>query len=133
MCAISPKALRAYKVFRVSRGRRGYKALKGTLESVAFRESGAFRVSGANRARMDELDHKVDIALLQAAVDELRRDMEETEKRFEKYVEQAVFVAFRDLTDLRLRPLERLMTGLVGLVLATVLTAVLALVVRGVL
>lgn len=82
---------------------------------------------------MDELDDKVELALLQAAVDELRRDMEETEKRFEKYVEQAVFVAFRDLTDLRLRPLERLTTGLVGLILATVLTAVLALVVRGVL
>lgn len=82
---------------------------------------------------MDEPDHKVDIALLQASVDQLRMDMEETERRFEKYVEQAVFVAFRDLTDLRLRPLERLMTGLVGLVLATVVTALLALVVRGVL
>lgn len=79
----------------------------------------------------DEMDERIQRALLQAAVDEIRKDMAETEKRFEKYVEEAVFIAFRDHTDLRLRPLEKLTTGLVGLVLATVLTAVLALVVRG--
>ena len=79
----------------------------------------------------EELDEKIQRALLQAAVEEIRKDIAETEKRFEKYVEDAVFIAFREHTDLRLRPLERLTTGLVGLVLATVLTAVLALVVRG--
>ena len=79
----------------------------------------------------EEIDEKVQRALLQAAVDEIRKDIEETEKRFEKYVENAVFQAFREHTDLRLRPLEKLTTGLVGLVLATVLAAVLALVVRG--
>ena len=79
----------------------------------------------------EETDEKVQRALLQAAVDEIRKDIEETEKRFEKYVEHAVFHAFREHTDLRLRPIERLTTGLIGLVLATVVTAVLALVVRG--
>jgi hypothetical protein len=79
----------------------------------------------------EETDEKVQRALLQAAVEEIRKDIEETEKRFEKYVEHAVFNAFREHTDLRLKPIERLTTGLIGLVLATVVTAVLALVVRG--
>lgn len=79
----------------------------------------------------EELDERIQRALLQAAVDEIRRDMAETEKRFEKYVETAVFTAFRDHTDLRLRPLERLTTGLIGLVLTTVVAALLALVIRG--
>jgi hypothetical protein len=79
----------------------------------------------------EEMDERVQRALLQAAVDEIRKDIEETEKRFEKYVENAVFQAFREHTDLRLKPIERLTTGLIGLVLATVVTAVLALVIRG--
>lgn len=79
----------------------------------------------------DDLDERIQRALLQAAIEEIRKDIAETEKRFEKYVENAVFVAFRDHTDLRLRPLERLTTGMIGLVLATVLTAVLALIIKG--
>jgi len=79
----------------------------------------------------EELNDKIQRALLQAAVDEIRKDIDETERRFEKYVEQAVFIAFREHTDLRLKPLEKLTTGLVGLVLTSVLAAVLALVVRG--
>ena len=43
----------------------------------------------------EETDEKVQRALLQAAVEEIRKDIEETEKRFEKYVEHAVFNAFR--------------------------------------
>jgi len=79
----------------------------------------------------DDLDERIQRALLQAAIEEIRKDIAETEKRFEKYVENAVFIAFRDHTDLRLRPLEKLTTGMIGLVLATVLTAVLALIIKG--
>ena len=84
----------------------------------------------SNRKPEDNMKYleSIDEAIIRAAS---VLDMEETEKRFEKYVENAVFIAFREHTDLRLRPLEKLTTGLVGLVLATVLTAVLALVVRG--
>ena len=51
------------------------------------------------------------------------------EKRFDEYVLKIVFENLKERIDDRIKPLERLVYGMVGLVLLSVLTAVIATVV----
>ena len=53
----------------------------------------------------------------------------ELEKRFDEYVLKIVFDNLKERIDDRIKPLERLVYGMVGLVLLSVLTAVIATVV----
>lgn len=59
----------------------------------------------------------------------LERDIEQLETRLGEYLLKAIFEESRKALDQRLRPLERIVYGLVGLVMITFATAVLSLVI----
>ena len=81
-------------------------------------------------------DDAVQRALLAAAVDQVKSDnrrleakfeadVAEMEKRFERYVETAIFEAHKETLDERIKPLELIMKGMVALILMGVGTAIL--------
>lgn len=59
----------------------------------------------------------------------LEKNLDEFEKKLDNYVLNIVFEAFKSHLDIRIKPLERLLYGLVGLVLVSVVTAIVATVV----
>ena len=53
------------------------------------------------------------------------------EKKFDEYVLRLVFESYKEHLDSRLKPIERLVYGMVGLILISVMTAIIATVVVG--
>lgn len=77
------------------------------------------------------------IAVLRETIARLEKDLESFEKDIEAfnhklndYVLKLIFEAHKEQLDGRIKPLERLLYGLVGLVLMAVVTAVIATVVN---
>ena len=58
----------------------------------------------------------------------IEKEVEELEDNFEAYVQQSVFEAFKAELDRRIRPMERLLYGTVGVILLTFLSTLVALV-----
>jgi hypothetical protein len=86
-------------------------------------------------------DDAVQRALLAAAVEqvkldnrrmesEFRANVAAMEDRFEKYVEKALFDAHQSTMEQRIKPLELIVKGMVGLVLMGVGTAILSLIIQ---
>lgn len=75
------------------------------------------------------------LALLRESLNRMEKDAEDfeakLEKKFDEYVLKLVFDSYKEHLDSRLRPLERLVYGMVGLVLISVISAILAMVVVG--
>ena len=89
-------------------------------------------------------NHELELKYLRDAIDKLEKAAErsleknekdlqvfekELERRFDEYVLKIVFDNLKERIDDRIKPLERLVYGMVGLVLLSVLTAVIATVV----
>lgn len=68
-------------------------------------------------------------ALVAAEVHRLRSDFDALERKFDDYVLKIVFESHKEQLESRLRPIERLLYGVVGLILMGVVTALLATVV----
>ena len=79
---------------------------------------------------LDNDDSKISAALVIVAVERIQADIKEMEQRLNDYVLQLVFDSHRQYVDQRLKPLEKLVYGLVGLVLVGVVTAVMTLVIK---
>lgn len=90
---------------------------------------------------MSAEDDAVQRALLAAAVEQIKSDnmrrenefrseIAAMEQRFERYVEKALFDAHKDTLEQRIKPLELIVKGMVGLVLMGVGTAILNLIVN---
>jgi hypothetical protein len=81
----------------------------------------------------DQEGHAIEAALLKEAVDRLEREADEFEKKLEKkfdeYILKLVFEGYKERLDDRIKPLERLVYGIVGLILISVMTALIATVV----
>ena len=89
-------------------------------------------------------NHELELKYIKDAIDKLEKAAEksldknekdlqsfekELERRFDEYVLKIVFDNLKERIDDRIKPLERLVYGMVGLVLLSVLTAVIATVV----
>jgi hypothetical protein len=76
---------------------------------------------------------EVRLALLKESIQRMEKDAAEfeahLEKKFDEYVLKIAFEAQKDRLDDRIKPLERLVYGMVGLILIAVVTAVIATVV----
>jgi hypothetical protein len=90
---------------------------------------------------MSAEDDAVQRALLAAAVEQVKTDNQRMEnefraevaameQRFEKYVEKALFDAHKDTLEQRIKPLELIVKGMVGLILMGVGTALLNLLIN---
>lgn len=82
---------------------------------------------------MSDQSDETKIALIRDTLARIERENEEfeakLERRFDEYVLKVVFENLKDRLDDRIKPIERLVYGMVGLVLISVLTAVVATVV----
>jgi hypothetical protein len=82
---------------------------------------------------MAEPDDEVRLALLKDSIQRIEKDAAEfegrLEKKFNEYVLKIAFEAQKDRLDDRIKPLERLVYGMVGLILIAVVTALIATVV----
>lgn len=83
---------------------------------------------------MNESDSdETKLALLRETLARIEKESEEfeekLERRFDEYVLKVVFENLKDRLDDRIKPLERLVYGMVGLILISVLTAIVATVV----
>jgi hypothetical protein len=77
---------------------------------------------------MTEQSDETKLALIKETLSRIERENEEfeakLERRFDEYVMKVVFENLKERLDDRIKPLERLIYGMVGLVLISVLTAV---------
>lgn len=82
---------------------------------------------------MSEADDQIRLALLKESIQRMEKDATEfeahLEKKFDEYVLKIAFEAQKDRLDDRIKPLERLVYGMVGLILIAVVTALIATVV----
>lgn len=62
-------------------------------------------------------------------IERIERDLEGLEERLSQYVLLVIFEAYKEYVDQRMKPLERLVYGLVGLVLIAFVTALIGLVI----
>lgn len=74
-------------------------------------------------------DAEIKAAVMREAVTRIEKDLEEFETKLNDYVLKIIFEAHKEQLDNRIKPLERLLYGLVGLVLISVVTAIIATVV----
>ena len=61
----------------------------------------------------------------------IEEDLRQVEERFKEYVRTELYEAHREAIDQRIKPLERLVYGLVGLVMTMVACGVIGLVLVG--
>jgi hypothetical protein len=77
---------------------------------------------------MSEQSDETKLALIKETLSRIERENEDfeakLERRFDEYVMKVVFENLKERLDDRIKPLERLIYGMVGLVLISVLTAV---------
>ena len=82
---------------------------------------------------MTEHENEVNLALMKETVARLEKEAQDfedkLEKKFDEYLLKLVFDGYKDRLDDRLKPLERLVYGIVGLILISVMTALIATVV----
>lgn len=82
---------------------------------------------------MTEHDDDLRLAMIKESIQRLEKDASDyedrLEKKFNEYVLKIAFEAQRDRMDDRIKPLERLVYGMVGLILIAVVTALIATVV----
>jgi hypothetical protein len=82
---------------------------------------------------MNQENDEVRLALLKDSIQRMEKDAVEfearLEKKFDEYVLKIAFEAQKDRIDDRIKPLERLVYGMVGLILIAVVTALIATVV----
>ena len=82
---------------------------------------------------MAEPEDQIRLALIKESIERLEKDASDyearLEKKFNEYVLKIAFEAQRDRMDDRIKPLERLVYGMVGLILIAVITALVATVV----
>ena len=80
-----------------------------------------------------EHDDDIRLAMIKESIQRLEKDASDyedrLEKKFNEYVLKIAFEAQRDRMDDRIKPLERLVYGMVGLILIAVITALVATVV----
>lgn len=83
---------------------------------------------------MAETEDEVRLALLKESIDRMEKDAAEFESKletkFNEYVLKIVFESQKERIDDRIKPLERLIYGMVALILIAVVTALIATVVR---
>jgi hypothetical protein len=84
---------------------------------------------------MTEQSEETKLALLRDSLSRIEKDAEDfeakLEKKFDEYVLRLVFDSYKEHLDSRLKPIERLVYGMVGLILISVMTAIIATVVVG--
>lgn len=80
---------------------------------------------------MPEDHNEVTHAVLAERIRAVRDDIGDMEDRFKDHLQIIVFEEFKKALDQRIVPLERVVYGLVGIVLLAVMGAVIALVVTG--
>jgi hypothetical protein len=82
---------------------------------------------------MNESSDETKLALIRESLSRMEKDAEDfeqkLEKKFDEYVLKLVFESFKEHIDTRIRPLERIVYGMVGLILIAVITALIATVV----
>lgn len=82
---------------------------------------------------MSNLSDETKMEMMREAVLRIEKEADEfedrLEKKFDDYLLRIIFEAYKERLDDRIKPLERLVYGMVGLVLLTVLGAIIATVV----
>ena len=82
---------------------------------------------------MSNLSDETKMEMMREALIRIEKEADEfearLEKKFDDYLLQIIFDSYKERLDDRIKPLERLVYGMVGLILLTVLGAVIATVV----
>lgn len=79
---------------------------------------------------MTELSDETKMEIMKEAVARIEKEADEfeakLEKKFDEYLLKVIFESHKERLDDRIKPLERLVYGMVGLILLTVLAAIVA-------
>lgn len=84
---------------------------------------------------MTEESDETKLALMRESMGRIEKDAYDfeakLEKKFDEYLLKLVFESYKEHLDARIKPIERLVYGMVGLILISVITAIVATVIVG--